>query len=103
MSDVVLPPAEMPHEPSHAVRVGRWAVVQLLIHRAIRCQLYLVGGALEKPHDDLVDSDLLAAHSGSPLVVAVLTVLGEYSLQWSRPTTSTSQHVPRRSPVRTSP
>jgi hypothetical protein len=48
-ADVVLPPAEMPHQPSDDVRVGRWAVVQLLVRRAIRCQLYLVGGALEKP------------------------------------------------------
>src|SRR5215207_5028505 len=80
----------MPHKPSDAVRVGRGAIVQLLIRRAIRGQLYLVGGSLEKPHDDLVDADLLAAHASSLLVVAVLTVLGEYSLQWSRSTTSTS-------------
>src|SRR5579864_6581864 len=62
----------MPYKPCDAVRVGGGAEIQMLIRCAIRSQLDFPGDSLEKPHDDLVHSDLLAAHSSSLLVVPVV-------------------------------
>src|SRR5262245_3648161 len=87
----------MPHEPGDTICVRCGAGIQLLIGRALRGQLYFVGGTLEKPHDDLVDSDVFATHASSPLVVSALTPwANDTSLHESRPRMVKSQRSTAR-------